>query len=373
MCQIYFDHKMTTRQPIWVGLEDQETSASYVERFRKKAALCVDDERMGLEVASANEQFRAYVTTPLVGTFGHTISSFYLGMVHECHVVKLLPSIVKRCPDFCMLNADFGNGVFVEFHMRPRGGRLSISAKFADGGRIPDAFANALTEYDLLSKVVFKLCVFTEIPKRDQLTSFPTSLAKLTFTSSVLCGLEWEFLVESNVQALTFRDCALDDAIPLGLALAAYVTRKVLSKLSISECSFADVMLITAGDALSRVVHLELCERDLNGVSVKCLSKALCVPGCAIRHLTLPYTASTAQAIDDYLVPVLKRPECTLKALYPYCYETVYQARMCTLKWSFAKWQRVFILLQGQQVRRFHSPLRRLPVEMFRVLATFMK
>ena len=68
------------------------------------------------------------------------------------------------------------------------------------------------------------------------------------------------------------------------------------------------------------------------------------------------------------MVPALRHPNCPLTKLSLSAYEPGHEAAAKAVENKFCKRRALFVLLQGQQIRRLYCPLRRLPVEIFRMV-----
>ncbi|KAH9254261.1 hypothetical protein BASA81_007862 [Batrachochytrium salamandrivorans] len=87
-----------------------------------------------------------------------------------------------------------------------------------------------------------------------------------------------------------------------------------------------------------------------------------------LRELVLPYVDDAASSIENHLVPALKHPNCNLVKLSFRAYEPEHEEATKRVEDMFHNRLALFALLQGRQVRRLYCPLRRLPVEMLRLV-----
>lgn len=140
---------------------------------------------------------------------------------------------------------------------------------------------------------------------------------------------------------------------------------KGLDRLRIGFCNFANQVLAAVGAELGRVQALEIDE--LNSVCITLIGIALQSPNSAMKELSLPYEDDTASSIEKHVVPALRHPNCSLAKLRFFAYDEEHQAAAKMVEDKLRSRCGLFALLQGQQVGQ-KSPLRRLPVELFRLV-----
>lgn len=107
---------------------------------------------------------------------------------------------------------------------------------------------------------------------------------------------------------------------------------------------------------------------NLDGASIAQISLALQPSNSEMKELSLWYTSRTISGIENYLVSALRHPNCNLVKLRILAYELEHKAAAKTMEDKFCNCLALFVLLQGQQVRRLCCPLRRLPVGLLRLV-----
>jgi hypothetical protein len=220
-----------------------------------------------------------------------------------------------------------------------------------------------------LAELKFGQCGFRQPTAFTQLSQ---SVIKLSFGGcSFVDDLDWSFLVGGGIQELEFNACRGVDGKALGSALAACLRAKGLKKLWLDECKFINNALAVIGVEVGRVKSLHVESSKVDGAFIEQISSALQTPNNLLRELTLPYEKKTASGIELFLVPALSHPNCSLILLD---FVTRGEARRAAAKAAMERFETIckqrvlLVLLQGQQVRRFGCPLRRLPVEMVRLV-----
>ncbi|KAH9257346.1 hypothetical protein BASA81_004503 [Batrachochytrium salamandrivorans] len=213
-----------------------------------------------------------------------------------------------------------------------------------------------LAELEMLSCKFSQPTVFTHLPK---------SITTLTLDSCTFVGgLDWSFLTDSNVRELVFIWVKGVDGNQLGDALTVHLRAKRLDELRLRDCRFADETLV--GVEVGRIKRLDI-GGHLNDASIELIALALQSPNSELRELVLDYSDETA-SIKNYLVPALKHPNCNLAKLSLWTSQAEHREAARRVEDMFRKRLALFVLLQGQQVKRRHGPLKRLPVEMLRLV-----
>ncbi|KAH9260426.1 hypothetical protein BASA81_001596 [Batrachochytrium salamandrivorans] len=101
------------------------------------------------------------------------------------------------------------------------------------------------------------------------------------------------------------------------------------------------------------------------------VSSVLEHPNNEMKELSLWYDDDAA-SIKTHLVPALRQSNCNLAELSLWAYEPEQEEVTKAVEDMFRNRLALFALLQGQQVRRLYCPLRRLPVEMLRLVGKLL-
>ncbi|KAH9249743.1 hypothetical protein BASA81_012539 [Batrachochytrium salamandrivorans] len=188
---------------------------------------------------------------------------------------------------------------------------------------------------------------------------------------SFVGGFDWSFLADSNVRELGL-DCGKGvDGNQLGDALAVHLGAKGLDELRLRDCRFADETLAVVGVELGRIKMLEIYS-DLSDASIALIALALQSPNSEVKELRLWYDDNTVSSIETHLAPALSHPNCNLVRLSFLAYRPEHKKAAERVEDMFRKRLALFALLQGRQMRRLCCPLRRLPVEMFRLVGQML-
>ncbi|KAH9251157.1 hypothetical protein BASA81_011056 [Batrachochytrium salamandrivorans] len=232
--------------------------------------------------------------------------------------------------------------------------------------QVPLELMVSLADCTRLTKLEMSRCEFSQ---PTAFTHLPKSITTLTLNECTFVGgLDWSFLADSNVQELHFRRVKGVDGNQLGSALAVCLRAKGLAELRLVFCDFVDETLAVVGVEVGRIKRLMLEDGRVNDASVELIALTLQSPNNEMKELVLKYDDGTASSIENHLLPALKHPNCNLVKLSFSAYR---EHRRATLRVESKFRNRIalFVLLQGNQVRRRSlCPLRRLPVEMLRLV-----
>ncbi|KAH9254221.1 hypothetical protein BASA81_007822 [Batrachochytrium salamandrivorans] len=154
-----------------------------------------------------------------------------------------------------------------------------------------------------------------------------------------------------NVRELDFHNVSGVDGNRLGGALAVHLRAKGLDRLHFYDCEFADETLAVVGAEIDRIKRLEIFN-NLNTTSIVQITFALQSPNNEMAELALGYIGPTMSSIGYYLALALKHPNCKLVKLRLWAYLLQHQAITQTIEDKFCNQRALFVLLQGQQVRR---------------------
>ncbi|KAH9255751.1 hypothetical protein BASA81_006145 [Batrachochytrium salamandrivorans] len=394
-----------------------DTASTFLTKFQSIAASLQPDEKIKLEVSYTHETMEL-LKAVLADPQANKICSLRWRYNGKEDVNPVLPLLINNCPELASLEVyfkhhsafDFVSSVFDHPNNRIKVLDISPNTKddlarfFAALGQsqvsalalsIGDSseFYQGLYEY-LAKDLLVRLKVWTnfeQVPpemmvslvdctrlaelklvecKFSQPTAFshlPKSITTLTLDSCRFVGsLDWSFLADSNVRELDLYNVKGVDGNQLGSALALHLRAKGLDKLRFAYCGFVNETLAKVGVEIGRIKRLILAHSNLNDTSVELIALALQSPNSEMKELVLLYDY-TATSIEDHLVPALKHSNCNLVKLSLHTdHHTEAAGRVEAM---FHNRLALFVLLQARQVRRRSPcPLRRLPVEMFRLV-----
>ncbi|KAH9254477.1 hypothetical protein BASA81_007590 [Batrachochytrium salamandrivorans] len=397
-----------------VGSMDGLAASAFRAKFQSIAASLEPDERIKL-VVYAHRNSVELLEAVLADPQANKISILHWEHIRKEDVNSVIPLLINNCPELAFLRVhlsqhsefDFVSSVLehpsvnirvLEMPENAKGdstrlfaalGRSQVSALTIYSGASPE-FCQGLCKYlakDLLVRLkIWRVCrqvppemamslaKCTRLAKLEMLrcelfrpTAFnhlPKSITKLVLFGCMSAGdFDWSFLADSNVRELDFQSVRGVDGNQLGSALVVHLRAKGLDELRLRDCRFVDETLAVVGVELGRIKKLDLENSVLNDASVELIALALQAPNNELRELTSWYNWD-AVSIKNHLVPALKHPNCNLAELNLLAY--VRPAK--TMEATFRKRRALLVLLQGQQVKRRYCPLRRLPVEMFRLV-----
>ncbi|KAH9244991.1 hypothetical protein BASA81_017545 [Batrachochytrium salamandrivorans] len=398
-----------------VRTEGHDTASAFLAEFQSTAASLEPDERIELMVyayESSMELLKAVLSNPQA----NKICYLFWGYDGEEDVNSVVPLLINNCPELASLQVEFKHHFAFDFvssvlehpsnkvkvlHIPPKT-KGDLPRFFAALGQsqvsaltlfYSPVFAQSLHEYlakDMLVRLkvwtnfeqvplelMVSLADCTRLTKLEMLrcefsqpTSFtlPKSITKLELAyCTFVGGLDWSFLAGSNVRELDFLYMSDVDGRQLGGALAVHLRAKGLGRLRFYDCDFVNETLAVVGVEVGRIKRLDLEDSDLNDASLEQIATALKSPNNEMKELVLKYDDGTASSIENHLTPVLKHPDCNLVKLSLQADQHKEAARR--VEDMFRNRLALFVLLQGRQLRRRYCPLRRLPVEMFRLVA----
>ncbi|KAH9255829.1 hypothetical protein BASA81_006230 [Batrachochytrium salamandrivorans] len=229
--------------------------------------------------------------------------------------------------------------------------------------QVPSEMMMSLAQCIRLAKLEMSYCEFSQ----SNAFTLPRSITKLDLRHCLFVGgFDWSFPADSNVRELDFLNVRGIDGF--GGALVVHLRAKGLDKLSLYYCDFADETLAVVGVELGRIKKFYLESSNLNDASIKLIALALQSPNNGMKELRLTYDDHTIRFIESHLVSALRHPNCNLAELRLCTYEPEHNEAVKAVEGAFRDRIALFVLLQGRQVRRRYCPLRRLPVEMFRLV-----
>ncbi|KAH9251507.1 hypothetical protein BASA81_010538 [Batrachochytrium salamandrivorans] len=397
-----------------VGSMDGLTASAFLAEFRSIAASLEPDERIKLVVfmhESGVELMKDVLADPLA----NKICSLHWEYGGWEDVNPVIPLLVNSCPELASLRADFWHYSAIDFastmleHPSNKLKELEMTG-YAQGdfarffgalgqsqvsainirGDSPPKFAQGLCKYlarDLLARLNLRMgfrkmpsAMMVLLAKCTRLTELklnacdfspPTTIIHLSKSITKLelnyCtfvdGVDWSFLADSNVRELDFDHAGEVNGTQLGNALAVHLRTKGLDKLRLFDCDFVNETLAVVGVEIGRIKRLDLGFSNLDDASVELLALALQSPDGELRELMLWHNWSAA-SIKDHLLPALKHPNCNLVKLSLSNFEGQTEAAGDAFRNRLA----LFVLLQGQQMKKRYCPLRRLPGDLFRLV-----
>ncbi|KAH9255831.1 hypothetical protein BASA81_006232 [Batrachochytrium salamandrivorans] len=395
--------------------EYNHTASACLAQFQSTAASLGPDEKIKLEVIYLRKSNMELLKAVLADPQANKICSLFWWYKGKEDVSTVLPLLINSCRELASLEVyfehhstfDFASSVLEHPNNKIK---VLVIPKYAEGD-IPRFFAalgqsqvsvltlslcpksvQGLHEYlakDLLvrlevgmdykqvpQEVMMSLSKCTRLAKLEMLrcefsqptafTHLPKSIARLELAYCTFVGdFDWSFLADSNVRELDFRGSGSGvDGNQLGGALAVHLRAKGLNELRFISCDFVDETLAAIGLGVGRIKKLKT-DVHLNDASIKLIVLVLQSPNSEMKELVLRYAASS---IETHLVPALKHPNCNLVKLSFRAYEPEHEEAAEKMEDMFHNRLALFALLQGRQVRRLYCPLRRLPVEMFRLV-----
>ncbi|KAH9247102.1 hypothetical protein BASA81_015295 [Batrachochytrium salamandrivorans] len=223
----------------------------------------------------------------------------------------------------------------------------------------------SLAKCTRLAKLEMLYCTFSQ---PTVFTHLPKSITKLMlYDCTFVGGFDWSFLADSNVQELDFHSVRGLDGNQFGDALAVHLRAKGLDKLRLFDCDVVDEPLIVVGVEISRIERLILEHSKVSDAAVAQIALILQSPNNEMKELKLEYSWEEMN-IENHLVLALRHPNCNLVELSFRAYEPKLKAAAERMEDMFYKHLALFVLLQGQQMRRLYCPLQRLPVDLLRLV-----
>ncbi|KAH9251502.1 hypothetical protein BASA81_010533 [Batrachochytrium salamandrivorans] len=390
-----------------------QTAASFLAEFQSTAASLEPDEKIELVVyahKSGVELLKAVLADPQA----NKICALHWTYYEKEDVTPIIPLLINSCPELaslvvnfeCHSAFDFASSLLehpgtkikvLEIPKYAKGdsarffaalGQSQVSALtfgyspksvqglyeylardllvrlgvWANYKRVPLKMILSLAKCTRLAELKLAECAFSQ---STVLVHLPKSITKLELSyCRFVGGFDWSFLAGSNVRELNFHIVRAVDGNQFGGALADHLRTKGLDKLSISYCDFVDETLV--GVEVGRIKRLEI-KGHLNNASVVLIATALQSPNSEMRELKLEYVGSMVSSIESHLASALRHPNCNLAELRLCTYEPEHSEAVKAVEGAFRDRIALFVLLQGRQVRQY-CPLRRLPVEMLRLV-----
>ncbi|KAH9246204.1 hypothetical protein BASA81_016238 [Batrachochytrium salamandrivorans] len=392
------------------------TASAFLAEFQSTAASLEPDEKIKL-VVSRHENGVELLKAVLSDPQADDICALQWEYDEEEGVNSVVPLLINNCPELASLQVDFRNHSMLDFvsgvlehpknkikvlEMPPSTegdsarffaalgqSQVSVLTLFDDES---SEFVQGLFEYlakDLLeveadeeqipSEMSLTCCtrlaelklIECGLSESTALAHFPKSITKLMLRDCWFGDdFDWSFLADSNVRELDLQNVRGVDGNQLGGALAVQLMARGSDMLCLYYCDFVNETLAAVGLGVGRIKRLALEDSTLDNASLEQICLALKSPSNELRELKLKYEGDTESTIEDQLVPALKHPNCNLVELSLRAYQHNEAANK--VEDMFYNRLALFVLLQGQQARRLYCPLRRLPVEMLRLVGQML-
>ncbi|KAH9247095.1 hypothetical protein BASA81_015288 [Batrachochytrium salamandrivorans] len=367
-----------------VEAEFNQTASAFLAKFQSIAASLQPDERIKIEVVSMHESvklLKAVLADPQASKVRlgrHSTFDFVSSVLeHPSNKIKVLEMSGYLEGDFARFFAALGqshvSALTLNHSPKSVQGLHEYLAKdllvrldvWMGNKQVPSEMVVSLADCTRLTKLEMSRCEFSQ---PTAFTHLPKSITKLTLDSCTFVGdFDWSFLADSNVRELDFRGVKEVDGNQLGSALAVHLRAKGLDTLRFVYCNFVDETLAAIGLGVGRIKKLSVSYAILNDASVELIALALQSPNSEMKELVLRYDGNRARSIEDHLVPALKHPNCNLAKLSLWASQEHVETAQ-RVEDMFHNRLALFALLQGRQAKRRYCPLRRLPVEMFRLV-----
>ncbi|KAH9251154.1 hypothetical protein BASA81_011053 [Batrachochytrium salamandrivorans] len=319
-----------------VEAEFNQTASAFLAKFQSIAASLQPDERIKIEVVSMHESVKL-LKAVLADPQASKVCSLHWWYEGREDVNSIVPLLINNCPELASLEVRLGRHStfdFVSSVLEHPSNKIKVleMSEYLEGD-IPGFFA-------ALGRSQVSALTLNHSPKSVQ--GLHEYLAK-------------DLLVRLEVWMNYMR-------VPLKMMmLLADCTR--LAKLELIECEFSQTTVFSLPKSIARLKITS----SVNNASVAQIALALKSPNSELRELVLPYGHDAASSIENHLVPALKHPNCNLTKLSFWAY-LEHEKAAERMEDMFYNRLALFTLLQGRQVRRLYCPLRRLPVEMFRLV-----
>ena len=221
---------------------------------------------------------------------------------------------------------------------------------------------DALSACVHLTSLRLVCCVFSHVVR------FPPTLTKLAVRFCKFNGVDWSFLERGVVQQLEIVTDRYDSAgccTQIRRPLCARLRLGTLDSLTIGWTP--DTAMSMVGSRLHRIKNLTFHwgNTSISRRSVAQIAYALHSSASAMR--SLDFSVKNMNDFKALVLPAVEHPNCALVKLEhwgPHYREAIQR---------FHRRVAIFALLYGAQVRRRkHCALRRLPVEMFRLVSQMM-
>lgn len=419
-------------EPRWVYISWFENVAEALDEFRECAAELKDGELIALSVDSTN---MSYAMLPVLHAIlgepdAHRIVSLAWDGVEYADADTVVPLLIERCPNLTSLEVDFGGKSDMTFiaavleHPNNKVEKLLVWSRFveADSPRFIKALGNShvvnlevrldvgvsnkyiwdlLFEYlakdkltsltarsltgstasvlmaalagcTRLTELWLKWFDFNAVFDQYALSRLPKCVSKLVLEEGdVSKYFSWTFLVSKSVRNLDIVDVTNVNCIHLGQALESRLRSSPMDRLCLGTFSEDDVVMREIGAAMNQAVCLELYGRELSRPTFELLAAALHAPDSVLKSLMCFYALQSAVGVDDYLLPAIMHPLCRLTKLQVHGDTFPPRGYHRSVVIAFKVGLKLFALLQGR-LRARNNVLRKLPVEIFRMVRDFL-
>ncbi|KAH9256397.1 hypothetical protein BASA81_005311 [Batrachochytrium salamandrivorans] len=405
-----------------VRAEEYHTVSTFLVEFQTIAASLEPNERIKLVVCTY-ESGLELLKTVLLDPQANKICSLQWLYGGEEDVNSVVPHLINNCPELASLRAEFGNHSafdFVSSVLEHPSAKLrvlevpeyyegdlarfftalgqsqvsaitivdfyspdfcqALSKYLARGllvrltvtmlsGQIPLEVMASLANCTCLVELTLRGCEFFH---PTAFTHLPRSISNLALEGCTFVGpVDWSFLANgSNMQKIDFDNVRGVDGNQLGSALAVHLRAKGLDELFFYFCDFIGETLAAVGVEVGRIKRLSLGNSIVNDASVAQIALALLSPNNEMKELRIDNWDKVS--IETYLVPALRHPNCNLARLELVSFQSEREAVAGRVTGPFHNRRALLVLLQGQQVRRLRCPLRRLPVDLLRLVGKML-
>ncbi|KAH9255835.1 hypothetical protein BASA81_006236 [Batrachochytrium salamandrivorans] len=334
-----------------------DTASTFLTKFQSIAASLEPDGRIKLMVVDTREPNMELLKAVLADPQANKICSLRWSYDGEEDVNSIIPLLVTNCPKLASLDVCFRHYSAFDF-----------------ASSVLEHPSNKVKVLEVPTDIMGDIPRFFAALRQSQVSALTLSIGESPEVAQGLFEyLAKDLLVRLNVrvgneQILNVRELDLFwvsgvNANQLGGALAAHLRAKGLDELRFYDCDFVDETLAVVGVEVGRIKRLEIYS-DLSNASIALIALALQSPNSEMQELKLKYESS----IKNHLVPALKHPNCNLVRLSLLAYEPEHEEAAERMEDMFHNRLALFVLLQGKRAKRRYCPLRRLPVEMFRLV-----
>lgn len=231
---------------------------------------------------------------------------------------------------------------------------------------LPRGFMAAISGADSLKRIAFWRCTFTP---ESGFSAFPKRVKRLVFNDCAFTGaFDWSFLIDSGVQELAFFNVTGVNGWMLGAVLSERLQTTTMNRLCLGVTDFSDALCTRLGCEFGKVRHVDLHNR-LNHMSLVTMGAVLRSSTNIMKTLVVTYNWNDSEAMKTQLTNALKHHNCILDTLAYYPGNGEPGKRVAG---SMSTRRVLFALLQGRPTRFSANISQRLPLDMYRLLATFL-
>ena len=396
-----------------------DSSAAFMKRVRDAVGLLAEGELFGLDISIAHGCSLRILKVFLNNAEARRLCSLEWRYSGKGDVMSLVPKLVASCPHLTALNVIFDNLVTSRF--------ISDVLMHPDN-KIRELRVPPITGFEMIHESVLQsrvtslkmshpdrdTCKFLALDRLECLEVSPTAdgllavmagLSKCTrlhtlaiqgayndrvlllrvcsskgFSKSITSlsfhnclfttTFDWHFLVDSNIRDLELCNVRFDDNWDhFATALSDLLDAKGMNGLRLGWVNNRDSIIDILGTSIGKAKSVRIDDVSADRSCVDTIALALQSPDCEMESLMLWYTIDPDDPVNTLwydLAPALKRPECTLKSLKL----EMWAGQRCRVVRTFRLWHAMFALLLARN--KPHRKLRKLPVEMFRLVGQML-